>query len=84
MKQKEVFMTTATIGARYQVVIPKDERNKLGLQPHTAVSVEAKKDCIILRPISVSGVRGIGKELADGVDATDYVGKLRSEWKRRA
>jgi AbrB family looped-hinge helix DNA binding protein len=75
-------MTTATIGTRFQVVIPKSERNKLNLKPHSEVSVEAKGDCIILRPLSGLKLRGIGKELADGSDASDYVQKLRSEWSR--
>jgi hypothetical protein len=25
-------------------------------------------------------LKGIGRELADGSDAADYVGKLRKEW----
>ena len=73
-------MSNATIGARYQVVIPKREREQLGLRPHTKVVVEAADGAVIIRPLPEEGWRGIGRALADGSDATDYVKKLRAEW----
>ena len=75
-------MTTATIGGRYQVVIPSKERKRLNLKPHSKVVVEVKGDYLIVRPQGKS-LRGIGKELADGQDATDYVRSLRAEWEHR-
>ena len=75
-------MTTPTIGSRYQVVIPSREMKSLGLKPHSKIMVEAKNDCIIVRPYRTN-LRGIGKKLADGQDATDYVRKLRMEWESR-
>lgn len=75
-------MSTATIGARYQVVIPIRERAKIGLKPHTRVSVEARQDCIIVQPLGGRRARGIGRELRDGTDATAYVKQLRAEWER--
>lgn len=77
-------MTTATVGQRYQVVIPRAERQRLGLRPLSRVNVEGNNQCIILYPVTSKGVRGIGKELVDGKDATDYVKKLRAEWGGRA
>ncbi len=76
-------MTTATIGSRYQVVIPSRERKRLNLKPHTKVMVEAKEDYLIVRP-QRSGLRGIGRALAGGHDATDYVKTLRAEWEARS
>ena len=73
-------MTIATVGARYQVVIPRRERERLRLRPHSKVSVEVSGDAVVLRPLPEGGWRGIGRDLADGTDATDYVRKLRSEW----
>jgi len=35
-------MTEATIGARYQVVIPKNERRRLRLKPGAKVEVQAE------------------------------------------
>ena len=34
-------------------------------------------------PLPEEGWRGIGRDMADGSDATDYVRKLRSEWESR-
>jgi AbrB family looped-hinge helix DNA binding protein len=75
-------MTTATIGSRYQVVIPSRERKLLGLKPHSKVMVEAKNNFIIVRPYR-KNLRGIGKSLGDGHDAADYVKTLRAEWESR-
>jgi AbrB family looped-hinge helix DNA binding protein len=76
-------MTTATVGRRYQVVIPKAERQRLGLRPLSKVNVEAQGNCLILHPLTTAGVRGLGRELADAMDATDYVRQLRAEWGQR-
>ena len=73
-------MTTATIGSRYQVVIPKKERQRLDLKPMSRVNVEARENCIVLYPSTSKGLRGLGSRLADGTDATDYVRRLRDEW----
>lgn len=73
-------MSTATIGNRFQVVIPKREREQLGLRPHTKVVVEVADGVVIIRPLPEGGWRGIGRKLANGTDATDYVKKLRAEW----
>jgi len=75
-------MTTATIGSRFQVVIPSRERKLLGLKQHSKVLVEVKNDLIIVRPYREK-LRGIGKALTDGQDATAYVKKLRNEWECR-
>ncbi len=76
-------MTTATVGSRFQMVIPKEERQRLGIQPMSQVNVEARKDCIVLFPATSRGLRGLGVALADGTDATDYVRHLRDEWGQR-
>jgi len=76
-------MTTATVGRRYQVVIPKAERLRLGLKPFSKVNVEARANCLVLHPMTMHGVRGLGKDLADATDATDYVRQLRAEWGQR-
>jgi len=73
-------MSTATIGARFQVVIPRREREQLGLTPHAKVSVEVSDGAVVIRPLPRDGWRGIGRELVDGTDATDYVARLRREW----
>ena len=76
-------MTEATVGSRYQVVIPKQERKRLKLRPGSKVEVQAEKDHLLIYPIGGQSWRGIGKDIADGVDATDYVKRLREEWRDR-
>ena len=48
-------MSTATIGTRYHVVIPKREREALGLRPHTRVTVEVLDGAVVIRPLPEEG-----------------------------
>jgi AbrB family looped-hinge helix DNA binding protein len=77
-------MTIATVGKRYQVVIPLKEREKLNLKPNSKVEVTIEGDKLVIYPISLALFRGIGRDLSDGKDATDYVQKLRREWEGRS
>ena len=77
-------MTIATIGKRYQVVIPLKERKKLNIKPNSKVEVIADNDKLVIYPISPASFRGIGRGLSDEMDATDYVKKLRREWEERS
>jgi hypothetical protein len=54
------------------------------LRPHSKVNIEVRDYCLVVYPVNVAGWRGIGKALANGNDAVDYVRALRSEWNRRA
>lgn len=76
-------MSIATIGARYQVVIPAKVRKRIGLKPNQKINVSVEDDRIILEPIGYRRIRGITREVRDGVEATDYIRKLRSEWENR-
>jgi AbrB family looped-hinge helix DNA binding protein len=77
-------MTIATVGKRYQVVIPLNERKKLNLRPNSKVEVTIEGDKLVIYPISPSSFRGIGRDLSGGIDAGDYVKKLRREWEDRS
>ncbi|MCD6117434.1 AbrB/MazE/SpoVT family DNA-binding domain-containing protein [bacterium] len=76
-------MSIATVGARYQIVIPAKERKRIGLKPNQKVNVTADRDCIIVEPIGSQSLRGITRELNDGTDAAAYINKLRNEWNTR-
>ena len=76
-------MTSATVGERYQIVIPRKERKKVYLKPHSKVQVEARNGYLIIHPVTGKGLRGIGRDISDNNDAADYISKLRSEWKKR-
>ena len=77
-------MTIATVGKRYQVVIPLMERKKLNIKPNSKVEITAESDKLVIYPISPASFRGIGRDLSDDIDATDYVKKLRREWEERS
>lgn len=77
-------MTTATIGARYQVAIPAKERKRLALKPHQKVLIEQRDDEIVIRQLGGSTFRGITKALKTKEDPVDYVAKLRAEWDQRS
>ena len=76
-------MTQATVGKRYQVVIPLKERKNLEIRPNTKVDIVAEGDRLIIYPLLPSKLKGIGQKIADDIDATDYVSKLRREWEER-
>ena len=76
-------MTQATIGSRYQVVIPLKERQKLNIKPNTKVEVVVEGDRLVIYPLSPSHLRAIGRKIANGEDPTDYVSRLRREWGQR-
>jgi AbrB family looped-hinge helix DNA binding protein len=75
-------MSLATVGARYQIVIPRAQREKLGLRPHAKVDVVVEGDHLIVRPVVQGSWRGLGEALSCNEDATDYVSRLRAEWGR--
>lgn len=76
-------MITVAVGERYQVVIPKEVRERIGLKKHSRLQVTVERDEIVLRVPGISRARGLGKDLAGGRDATDYVRELRAEWRAR-
>jgi AbrB family looped-hinge helix DNA binding protein len=77
-----INMTIATVGKRYQVVIPLKERKKLNIKSNSKVEVTTEDDKLVIYPISPASFRGIGRDLSNEIDATDYVKKLRREWER--
>ncbi len=76
-------MKTITLGKRYQLTIPEQERKRLKLRPDSKLGIEAHARCLVLYPVTAHGLRGLGRELADPTDASDYVKKLRAEWDKR-
>lgn len=71
------------LSSRYQIVIPKQVREALGLRPGDRLLVEIEGNKVVLRPRPRSyaqHLRGLHKELWRGVDATEYVRKERESW----
>ncbi|MER3447095.1 MAG: AbrB family transcriptional regulator [Candidatus Dadabacteria bacterium] len=73
---------TVKVGPKYQVVIPKELRKKLRIKPKDKVLVEEIEGMVIVipKPKSFTGfLKGLGKEVWEGEDTTDYVkGERRS------
>lgn len=79
--------TTVTIGPKSQVVIPKKVREIASeLIPHKKVVVRAlnSRSVIIEVPVEdwIGETYGMHKKIWNDVDATDYIRKLRNEWKK--
>ena len=72
------------LSSKYQVVIPKEARKKLGLRAGDQLAVEVEGEKIILRPRPknyTDYMLGLGKEIWEGIDASEYVRKERELWK---
>ena len=73
------------LSSKYQVVIPREARKKLGLRAGDQLAVEVEGEKIILRPRPknyTDYMLGLGKEIWDGIDASEYVRKERESWKK--
>ena len=71
------------VGPKYQVVIPKELRKKLGIKPKDKVLVEEIEGMVIVipKPRSFTGfLKGLGKEVWEEEDATEYVRRERKYW----
>ncbi len=81
-------MQQVTIGARYQIVIPKGVRKKIkGLRPGIKVAVQSvDKNTITVKTRSGSWVEhysGIAKAAWKGIDTAKYLEDLRNEWDQK-
>jgi AbrB family looped-hinge helix DNA binding protein len=76
-------MQTAKVSSKYQIVIPKKIREALGFHPgdQLLISVEDDKAVMRLRPKSYAEhMRGLHKEVWQGIDAKEYVREERESW----
>ncbi len=76
--------TTIKISSKYQIVIPREAREKLNLKAGDRLIIKANNEKIIIYPQPKSYAKyalGLGKEIWQGIDATEYVKKERETWK---
>ncbi len=72
------------VSSKYQIVIPREVREKLNLKTGDKLIIKANNEKIIIYPQPKSYAKyslGLGKEIWQGVDATEYVKKERQTWK---
>ena len=73
-----------TVSSKYQIVIPREAREKLNLKTGDKLIIKADDEKIIiyLQPKSYTKYAlGLGKEIWQGIDAAEYVKKERQTWK---
>ncbi len=77
-------MGKTTVSSKYQVVIPKAERQRVGLSPGQQLTVRATAggDIVISQRSVLSAVAGAGTEAwrAGKVTPDQYLQQLREEW----
>ena len=72
------------VSSKYQIVIPREAREKLNLKAGDRLIIKANNEKIIIYPQPKSYAKyalGLGKEIWQGIDATEYVKRERETWK---
>jgi AbrB family looped-hinge helix DNA binding protein len=72
------------VSSKYQIVIPRDIREKLNLKAGDQLIIKTNNEKIIIYPQPKSYTEyalGLGKEIWQDLDATEYVQKERKTWK---
>jgi len=73
------------LSSRHQVVIPKKVRKELGLHAGDQLVVEIEGEKVVLHPRPknyTNYMLGLGKEVWQNIDATEYVRKERESWEK--
>lgn len=76
--------TMIKISSKYQIVIPREAREKLDLKAGDKLIIKANNEKIIIYPQPKSYAKyslGLGKKIWQHIDATEYVKKERQTWK---
>lgn len=71
------------VGKRYQVVIPKEAREQLGINVEDKLIVGVRNAQIIMQPKPrrySEYMQGLGKKVWREIEATEYVRKERETW----
>lgn len=72
------------LSAKYQIVIPREARRRLGLEAGDGLLVEVQGNALLLvpRPRSYAKrLRGLHKDVWRDVDAAAYVSEERKGWR---
>ncbi|HEY9204806.1 MAG TPA: AbrB/MazE/SpoVT family DNA-binding domain-containing protein [Candidatus Methanoperedens sp.] len=79
-------MPLTKVSHKFQVVIPKDIRELLGISKGDILQVYEKDDEIVMKkikskePLSLKDLKGLGKEMWKDVDVEEYIRKERESW----
>lgn len=78
-------MLSVKVSSKHQVAVPSEARRALGIKAGDRLSVEVRRDVILLRPMlqtTAARLRGTGRGIY-GSDPVAYVRALRDEWEDR-
>ena len=79
-------MPLTKVSHKFQVVIPKEVRESLGISQGDKLEVYGKNHEIIMKkskvkkPMSLRDLKGLGKEIWKGVDIDEYIKNERESW----
>lgn len=80
-------MQLATVGKKYQIVIPKEVRCKIsGIRPGVKVGISTDKKTINVKPQNknwADETYGIMEKAWKGLDTTKLLEEMRNEWNRK-
>ena len=89
MLYEEINIYQVTVGAKYQIVIPKEVRKQVsGIRPGSKVVVKSSEEGVItVKPVKQSWSDenyGSLKKYWQGRDMVGAVEKIRNDWERKA
>jgi AbrB family looped-hinge helix DNA binding protein len=79
-------MSVTKVSHKFQVVIPKDIREFLGISKGDTLQVYKKNHEIVMKkieakkPLSLRNLKGLGKEIWQAIDVDEYIKKERESW----
>lgn len=79
-------MSLTKVSYKFQVVIPKEVRESLGISRGDKLEVYGKNHEIIMKklkvkkPLTLRDLKGLGKEIWKDIDIEDYIKKERESW----
>lgn len=71
------------ISSKHQIAVPASVRRKLSIKAGDYLLVEVEDGAIILVPKPIDPIeelRGLGREVWEGVDVQDYLDRERDGW----
>ncbi len=79
-------MPLTKVSHKFQVVIPKEVRETLGISKGDILQVYEKDHEIVMKkvkvtkPVSLKNLKGLGKEVWEYIDIEEYIKKERDSW----
>jgi len=79
-------MPLTKVSHKFQVVIPKDIRELLGISKGDVLQVYEKDDVIVMKKtenktrLSLKDLKGLGKEIWKDIEVEDYIKEERESW----